>query len=805
MATEQDFSHNMNKTQGCGSAFLFTLTAFWLILVAAIDLFICWSAEQTLFQSSTGIPDFRLLTHSICSVLIVIPTVLLGFLVKNPGYKKIYRLWMYSGFLCLLALPMKQLFLTAQNETSLYQIFIISILLIGYKILHKPSSMANEENKNESHLIGIVVMMGAVLAIPWLLWGALGSFVDTILGILVGALFGAMVVILVFPVLFDKSKNSSQEITIAEILVNGLVVSIFFLICVAALAHNGSQLLLVTIVPVMGWLVAIIAMVGRQSKTQSRIATGILSGSLFCLPLIFFDMDELAEAILGGTGEVLDWATKAATYTSIGIIIFIVLGIITSRLIKKIKPSKQFNILLTFVGTSSIFLVYFIWGQVGFFGDTQFVILKEQADLSSSITIEDYQERRQNVYDTMVETAESSQRTLQAKLDRYHIHYTPYYLVNAIEVKGGSLVRLLLEKDPSVDSILDNPQLRPLPISVEIGEGETALAPEETLWNISMIQADRVIDELNIDGSGIVIGQTDSGVDGNHPELQAAYRGLESGDDYNWFDPWNHTTTPTDAGGHGTQTLGIILGKNIGVAPGAKWIGCANLARNLGSPARYLDCMQFMLAPFPQDGDPFKEGDPDQGAMIVNNSWGCPDVEGCDAEVFESAVYALETAGIFMSSAAGNNGYFGCSSVTDPIAIYEDVFTAGSVNIDGKLSDFSSIGPVTVDGSGRQKPDLLAPGEDILSSYPEGTYSTASGTSFSAPHVSGVVALLWSANPALIGNIEVTSQILRETAMPYEGGSPTCGDLTDAVGSGILDAFAAVQAAMQYQTASVTN
>ena len=360
-------------------------------------------------------------------------------------------------------------------------------------------------------------------------------------------------------------------------------------------------------------------------------------------------------------------------------------------------------------------------------------------------------------------------------------------------------MRLFLQNNESVDRILDDPQLRPLPQAISAGEGGTSTKPETPSWNIMMIQSDKVNKELGITGKGIVIGQTDSGVDGRHDQLSGNYRGAVEGDDFNWLDPWYDSPFPVDLSGHGTMTLGIAAGKDIGIAPDAEWIGCVNLARNLGNPARYLDCMQFMLAPYPQKGDPFSDGDPSKGAMVVNNSWGCPTVEGCDPEVYLKAVDALATAGIFMSSAAGNTGDYGCSSVTDPIAIYSSVFTAGSVNRDGNISSFSSIGPVLVDGSNRQKPDLLAPGEQVTSSFPGGGYSTADGTSFSAPHVTGVVALMWSANPALIGEVTTTMQILRQTAQPYKGNAPFCGEVDAATGAGILDAYAAVQAAIAWK------
>ena len=182
----------------------------------------------------------------------------------------------------------------------------------------------------------------------------------------------------------------------------------------------------------------------------------------------------------------------------------------------------------------------------------------------------------------------------------------------------------------------------------------------------------------------------------------------------------------------------------------------------------------------------------------MNNSWGCPEIEGCDAGVFQSAVDAMKDAGIFMSVAAGNSGNYGCSTVSDPPSIYADVLTSGSVNEYGDLSYFSSIGPVAVDGSERRKPDLLAPGENVLAALPGGGYSHVSGTSFSAPHVTGVVALMWSANPELIGDVDATTEILKSSTKTYNGSDPACGTTADATGSGILDAYRAVEAALDY-------
>ena len=206
----------------------------------------------------------------------------------------------------------------------------------------------------------------------------------------------------------------------------------------------------------------------------------------------------------------------------------------------------------------------------------------------------------------------------------------------------------------------------------------------------------------------------------------------------------------------------------MGVAPDAEWFACANLYRNLGNPALYLDCMQFMLAPYPQGGDAFADGDPTRSAHVLNNSWGCPEeYEGCDAASLQTAVAALRAAGIFVVASAGNDGP-DCGTITDPIAIYEESFTVGAVDRNNNLAVFSSAGPVTVDGSGRIKPDIVAPGVDVLSAVPGGGYGRNSGTSMAGPHVAGVVALIWSANPDLIGDIAGTEAILIESAAPFQ-------------------------------------
>jgi subtilisin family serine protease len=398
--------------------------------------------------------------------------------------------------------------------------------------------------------------------------------------------------------------------------------------------------------------------------------------------------------------------------------------------------------------------------------------------------------------------ANQSQADLRLSLERLRIPHVPYYLVNSMDVNAGPFIRLWISLRPEVKEVYEIPVLRPLAVPIPISTGSVP-APTVPPWNIKNIGADRVWKEFGITGKGIVVGQSDSGVQWNHPELRATYRGFDSTlqlitHDYNWMDPWNKTIQPTDTIGHGTHTLGSIVGKTVGVAPGAKWFACLNQARNLGNPPRYLDCMQFMLAPYPLNGDPFKSGDPEKSAHVINNSWGCPNLEGCRPDSLLPAVRALRAAGIFVVASAGNDGSR-CESLDYPIAIYGEVFSVGAVDSWGKLAEFSSRGPVVVDNSNRVKPDIVAPGVEVLSSFPGDTYAFLDGTSMAGPHVVGVVALMWSANPNLIGDINATEDILRETAKPYQypiEGDGLCanGEETpnNAVGYGLVDAYAAV-------------
>jgi hypothetical protein len=446
-------------------------------------------------------------------------------------------------------------------------------------------------------------------------------------------------------------------------------------------------------------------------------------------------------------------------------------------------------------------------------GEAEFiVVLTEQADLSRAAGLPNREARLRYVYDTLRETARRSQAPLRAELDAAGVDYRAFHIVNALALKGDRALVTRLATRSDVARIAANPRvLQALPSPALPTEGLDG-APASIEWNVARINADDVW-ALGYTGQGIVVAGQDTGYDWDHPAIKSQYRGWDgfSADhDYNWHDAIHSgggvcgadSPEPCDDHGHGTHTIGTIVGDDaafggsnqIGVAPGARWIGCRNMDQGYGTPTTYMECFEFFLAPYPVGGDP-SEGDPTKAPHVINNSWVCPPSEGCDWDTLQATVENVRAAGIAVIVSAGNAGS-SCSTVIYPPAIYDAAFSVGATNSSDTIASFSSRGPVTADGSNRLKPDVSAPGVSIRSSQRGGGYVSMQGTSMAAPHVAGTVALLWSAAPHLVGDVDATEWIIARTARPRIdtscGGGP--GGLPNNVyGWGIVDALAAVE------------
>ncbi len=746
---------------------LYLLAGLAICVFIFLGQSIAWFLEQNALASES----FAFLSKS-GIVWFLIETFILALLsgiavaASKSIFRPVYRSWLIASLILLPALGLRFL---GPNNDQVGAFLQILIGLIG-------GSAVLLYRKHDFHFDMRTLFALAMVPLgiwPFLLWGSLGSGTDIILNLFAGLAFGLLVASLVVT-------------TESNTFLNGLGISVLIAILGSSFGYDGGQLLLIVVLPVFGFALVNIA----SSVPALTVGIGLLAAA----PLIFIDPTELTIVL----GDLLPWAVKASfLMMGLGLVVSLIIWI-GNKWLSRPALNPLYASILTW---GLAIVVYGFFGLHGFYGDRLFVILKDQADLSQAAQINDLVGRRTFVYKTLVDKANSTQAGLRQTLGSYGIHYTSYYLVNAMEVDGSALVRLYLLSRPEVDRIIPSPRLRAIPQLTPPMSGSLTSVQINPGWNITLIGADRVWKDFGATGKGIVVGQSDTGADSRHPALKDSYRGLTQGDDYNWYDPWTNSKSPNDQEGHGTHTLGIVLGKGgIGVAPDAQWIGCVNLERNLGDPPLYLDCMQFMLAPFPHGGDPLTDGDPSRAADVLNNSWGCPTLEGCDAESLHPAANALRAAGIFMVASAGNDGPI-CSTLDNPPALYDSVFSVGAVDQGGNVAPFSSRGPVTIDGSNRIKPDISAPGVDVVSSLPNSTYGPESGTSMAGPHLVGVVALMWSAAPSLIGDIDRTDQILIQTATPYAGAVPpgecfTGNQKNNAYGYGIVNAYNAVKMAL---------
>jgi hypothetical protein len=608
---------------------------------------------------------------------------------------------------------------------------------------------------------GAALLAGLAVGLPFVAFGALGSLWESVAALAVAAAAGWWFARLL-AYTWSTACTGDGRSPARNGLTGGLAAGVALLLLSSGLGAGGASLLLMLVVPPLGLVASFLTQGTPQNPAAARRSTALLVMAAVAAVLLFADTEGLS--LLAGDAILLEMTQAATLALAIGWVLILIYGLAGAR------PFLQGAGGWWLAGVAGVVILalYGTGGQTGFYGNRLYVVMAEQADLAALAALP-YPERRSAVFQTLTAQATRTQASLRATLDAVGIRYTPFYLENAVEVEGGYWLRLWLESRPDVDRVLASPRLRPTqnPLASSTGAAE---APDEPAWNLAMIEAPAVWAELGVRGAGIIVGESDSGVEWTHEELVDGYLGRDGDHDYHWFDPWYGSREPVDYGGHGTHTLGSVLGNRVGVAPDAEWIACANLTRNVGNPALYLACMQFMLAPFPLDGDPFADGDPTRGAHVLNNSWGCPpEYEGCDAESLRSAVAALEMAGVFVVASAGNSGP-ACSTVADPIAMFGEAFSVGALDEQGNLAPFSSRGPVRLDGSGRIKPDIAAPGVDVLSAYPNNSYELASGTSMAGPHVAGVVALLWSANPALLGDVAATRALLTRSATPFTGG-----------------------------------
>lgn len=454
------------------------------------------------------------------------------------------------------------------------------------------------------------------------------------------------------------------------------------------------------------------------------------------------------------------------------------------------------------------------------------VLLREQADVAGAAHLPGKEAKGAYVFRQLQAVAQRTQLGVVAWLQARQVAYVPLFIINAVYVPSADAALIAtLATRPEVAQVVEDGRLEVSPVQVE-RDLQLRLGVE---WGLNRIKAPQVW-AMGYRGQGVVIGGQDTGYDWRHPALLKKYRGWQRDSvgthDFNWHDAIHkasplhpdtlnpcgfNSAVPCDDHGHGTHTMGTMagddgLGNQIGAAPGATWIGCRNMDRGYGSPFTYLECFQWFLAPTPVSGG---SPNPALAPDVINNSWGCPTMEGCNPTnipLLNAAVDNLRAAGVFVAVSAGNEGP-NCYSISDSPAIFAGSFVVGASNSLDSIATFSSRGPVIYSGKSKTylKPDVVAPGVTVRSSMPRGFYASLSGTSMAGPHVAGAVALIISANPRLRGQVAQLEEILKKTAYPLFT-RDTCGGFSgDTVpnptfGNGRINVLAAVQEALLFTT-----
>jgi hypothetical protein len=389
-----------------------------------------------------------------------------------------------------------------------------------------------------------------------------------------------------------------------------------------------------------------------------------------------------------------------------------------------------------------------------------------------------------------------TQRSLDGAVADWH----SFYIANMIAVDAlPEVIRELAERNDVGDIYFDYPVENCAPIITPQKEINDSRPSGNGL---TVVNADRVWFELGIIGTGALVCNIDTGVDGGHSALTDRWRGNSEPAAECFYDPVNGTDYPYDSGSHGTHTMGTITGMSpvtgdtVGIAFGAEWICAATIDHPGGGGIEgtiVLALQSFEWAVDP-DGDP---GSMDDVPDVISNSWGIPHAyrPECD-ETYWVAIDNCEAAGSLVVFAAGNESTQGLRSPSSRATTEYSTYSVAALDISDPdnpyVASFSSRGPshCTTDPILMIKPEVSAPGVDIYSSVPGGGYAGGwSGTSMACPHVAGLVGLMRSANPGL--DVTTMKQIIMDTAIDLDAEGND-----NNTGWGMIDCYEAVLQSM---------
>ena len=250
-----------------------------------------------------------------------------------------------------------------------------------------------------------------------------------------------------------------------------------------------------------------------------------------------------------------------------------------------------------------------------------------------------------------------------------------------------------------------------------------------------------VINDLSkYSGKNVSIAFFDTGIDHTHPALSPIYKG--------GYDFVNEDDDPYDDQGHGTHVAGITAAQPTITSTNQQITGIASNSSVFAY--KVLDengegYTSWFLSAFERAMDPNQDGNFSDHHDIISISAGNPD--GSVSDLMSTAATQAVNAGITVIAAAGNNGPT-MNTISSP-AIAKQVIAVGASIENTRIAPYSSRGTFFED---MIKPDIIAPGHQIISTWPNNQYETLSGTSMATPYVTGIVACLLEQNPTITPN-----------------------------------------------------
>ena len=406
--------------------------------------FVMWFMGQMAIASESAsviawFDKLSLLPQAIVLLIIIAP---LAWFTKDDRFRPIYQSWVIATLFALPAFAFR--FISNAQLIALTQIVSGLIACVIVFIIRRTSISFN------FRLSAYALFIAPILIAPFIIYGAPGSLTDVCLNLIAGLVFGLLAALLI--------ANTAENF-----ILNSLGTGVLLAFLGSGYGNNGSQLMMITAIPALSFVTA--------ALTPSLAAAAIVIGVAASAALVYFDPVELT-IMLGGQ-DIAKWATQSSWMVIVMAWVFGILLWASRKIVQQInfRVPLAIPLVAAVIAWGAALGLQAGVGKPGFYGDRIFVIMKSQADVSSATQIADRNERLTFVYKTLGDHANTTQSDLRKTFDSMGAKYTPYYLVNAIEVDDSPLVRLYLATRSDVDRVIPSPRLRPLPQPASVEKG----------------------------------------------------------------------------------------------------------------------------------------------------------------------------------------------------------------------------------------------------------------------------------------------------------------------------------------------